>query len=109
MPNTIVTRGLGYKQQLVTMGYGGTLVVVVVPPTGGGPTIFEPYYGPLIPGANVPIQTRTITIPAEDKTITVDVILVSGSHEINVDAILQDDKYKYDQIKVYSVDEVEFL
>lgn len=108
MPNTIVTRGLGRKQQLPTRGYGGTLVVIVVPGPGGGPTVIEPYYGPLIPGSGVlPIQTRTIFIPAENKTITVDVLLVSGSNEVNVAAMLSDDKYDYDHIEVYMLDEVE--
>lgn len=110
MANRIVTRGLGPDHLLVTRGYGKVLVVVVTqPPIGGGPgAVYEPYYGPLIPG--VPkdyIQTRTIYLTKQDKEITVDVLLVSGTQEINIAAMLEDDKYEYDQIEVYMIDEVE--
>jgi hypothetical protein len=110
---SIITRGYGNKGQIVTRGYASTLVVVVVPSREGwvGDWKWEPYYGPLIPGEEHKlIALRTIVVPDYKKPITVDVVLVKeGEQQLLVDAILQNDKYSYKDIKVYTVDEVEIL
>jgi hypothetical protein len=102
---------MGTDQLLVTRGYGKVLVIIITPTPpsiGGGPgVVYEPYYGPLIPGAKDYIQTRTIYLTKQDKEITVDVLLVSGSAEIDVAAMLESDKYDYDHIEVYMSEEVE--
>lgn len=88
-----------------SLGY----LIIIKPPGGGvggpGPEIHEPYFGPLIPGD---VTTKTIRVPDEESGIRVDVILAGHTGEVTVDALLSKYKYKYDHIKVYSFDEVEF-
>ena len=81
----------------------GTLIILKSA-GGAGPT-HEPYSGPLIPGQT---QRVTLIVPDQKSPIEVDAILCDDS-SITVEAILANNKYRYDTIKVYSIGEVEIL
>lgn len=100
--NTIITRGLGKENRLVTQGYGGTLVVVVAPPviSGGG--------GRVIHRKIDDIQTKTIKIPGKKDKITVDVLLIEYSEDLSVKAIMEKFADKYTDVQVYFEKDVEF-
>ncbi len=106
--NNILKRGLGKLHSLITRGYGKTLVVIVSKKAGGGllPIPYIPYKE--INKKNIfdHIQTRTIKVPDKDKSITVDVLLISHPGDISVQAVLNKTSGKYTEIKVYVEDEV---
>lgn len=104
--NTIITRGLGPKNQLITQGYGGTLFVVITPPEptvslgAGGGRVILPKRDEII--------TRKIKVPDIKDKITVDVLLIQYSEDLSVKAIMDEFKDKYTDIKVYFEKDVEF-
>ena len=104
--NTIITRGLGTKNQLITQGYGGTLVIIVTP---SEPTIHYPSGGGgqfILPGPG-DIRTLTIKVPDKKNKITVDVLLIEYSEDLSVKAIMEKFKDKYTDVKVYFEKDVE--
>lgn len=104
---SIITKGMGDSNTLITKGYGSTLVVVVAPSPvyGGGGGTYTP---PLEPGV---IQTRTIKLPHYKRKISVDVVLIyydGNDKNINVEASIEEYREKYDNIKVYLEKDVKF-
>ena len=109
MMNNILKRGLGKINQLITRGFGRTLVIIVSKGRGAGGSLAVPY----IPYKEVfkkniydLIHTRKIKLPDEKKDITVDALLIKHTGDISVEAILREVKGRYTEIKVYVEDEV---
>lgn len=107
MPN-LLTRGFGKLSSIITRGYGKTLVVVVSPKGGGGslPVPYIPYKEVHKKNIFDLIKTKKIKVPDEDKDIVVDVLLISHTGEISVEAILKKVSGRYTEVKVYVEDEV---
>lgn len=97
--HAVNTAIIGYK---AAVGETRGTLIVLKQGGGRGPEVVEPFIGPLIPGQ---VQRITIRVPDEKLPIEVDAVLCN--QEITVDAILTKHKYEYDDIKVYSIDEVE--
>lgn len=98
--NTIITKGLGIHQQLVTQGYGALVIVFEQKAAGRSGS----KGGQIWTSA---IKTRWIKIPDEPKRIYVDVMFVKYSEDISVDVVLNEIKGNYIDVKAYLEKEVE--